>query len=243
MVNLPEDVNEKLNPDGDLVEDASNAGYILAPSQNHAVTAAVLRNGHLSNGNHEDEFKIKLSSQRVRLALQIIEGIQGGQSLSALLGYQFERGLHDSTITEVDAFIFDLRNAFPLVAKKFLDTNPEDDAEYQSIDQVEAKNVMDGVAFLEHIEKTGKNSYPFDLSLPRASGPEENALNQEVLKLIEINDAVADLAMAESVHQVVLGNYDRAAATLDTYSKGNFPPNPDVVQDVNQRIEEDRDYF
>src|SRR5690606_17893204 len=44
------------------------------------------------------------------------------------------------------------------------------------------------------------------------------------------NDAIADIAMAESVHQVVLGNYDRAAATLDTYSKGNFPPIPDVVQ-------------
>ncbi len=36
--------------------------------------------------------------------------------------------------------------------------------------------------------------------------------------------------MAESVYQVVRGNYDRAASTLDAYSKGNFPPIPEVVQ-------------
>lgn len=240
-VPLPDELTEVLNPDGDLTQDASNAGYILAPSQNHAVTAAVLRNGHLSTEDPEDkeELKIKLSSQRVRLALQIIEGIQGGQSLAALLGYQFERGLHDRTDAEVDAFIFELRNAFPLVAKKFKDTEPGDeDTEYDSIDQIEAKNVMDGGAFLEHIQDTGKKTYPFgldaapfNLDMPDdVSDKQERAINQEVLELIEINDAVADLALAESVHQVVLGNYERAAATLDTYSKGNFPPTPDVIK-------------
>ncbi len=233
-VNLSdEQLNEVFNKQGDLVEDADNAGYILAPSQNHAVTAAVLRNGHLSNDDPEDkeELKIKLSSERVRLALQIIEGIQGGQTLSALLGYQFERGLHDRTDAEVDAFIFELRNAFPLVAKKFKDTTPGvEDTEYESIDQIEAKNVMDGIAFLEYIEENGTKTYPFDLSLPLASEDQRSAINLEVSKLIEINDAVADLALAESVHQVVLGNYERASATLDTYSKGNFPPTPDVIK-------------
>jgi len=238
-VSLPDELNEVFNPQSDLVDDVSNAGYILAPSVNHAVTAAVLRNGHLSNDSPEDkeELKIKLSSNRVRLALQIIEGIQGGQSLSALLGYQFERKLHDSAIAEVDAFIFDLRNAFPLVAKKFKETTPEEDPDYKSIDQIEAKNVIDGVAFLEHIEKTGIKTYPFGLDEPPynfglqdASPDKQRAINQAVLKLIELNDAVADLAMAESVHQAVMGNYERAAATLDTYSKGNFPPTPDVIQ-------------
>jgi hypothetical protein len=232
-VKLPDELEAIFNADGDLVEDDSNAGYILAPSQNHAVTAAVLRNGHISNEDPEDkeELKIKLSSQRVRLALQIIEGVQGGQSLSALLGYQFERGLHDRTDAEIDEFIFELRNEFPLVAKKFKDTAPgTEDPEYESIAQAEAKNVLDGVAFLEHIEKTGTKTYPFDLALPNASVDQEKAINDEVIKLIEINDAVADLALAESVHQVVLGNYERAAATMDTYSKGNYPPTPEVIK-------------
>jgi hypothetical protein len=239
-VKLPAELTAIFNPEGDLVEDLSNAGYILTPSQNHAVTAAILRNGHLSNEDPEnrEELKIKLSSQRVRQALQVIEGIQGGQSLAALLGYQFERGLHDRTDEEVDAFIFDLRNAFPLVAKKFKDTAPgAADAEYTSVTQIEAKNVLDGMAFLEHIEKTGNRSYPFGLTLPPASGTQATAIDQEVLKLIEVNDAVADLALAESVHQVVLGNYERAAATLDTYSKGNFPPTPDVIQTPRSGIQ------
>lgn len=238
-VELPDELEKVFNPDGDLVEDKSNAGYILAPSQNHAVTAAVLRNGHLSNEDPEDKeaLKIKLSSERVRTALQIIEGIQGGQSLSALLGYRFERGLHDRTDVEVDAFIYDLRNAFPLSAKKFKDTAPgPDDPEYESIDQIEASNVMDGVAFLEHIEKTGNKTYPFGLDLPPAPD-KEAAINQEVRKLIDVNDAVADLALAESVHQVVVGNYERAAATLDTYSKGNFPPTPDVIKTPRSGIQ------
>lgn len=236
-VDLDDELDDLFNPEGDLVEDESNAGYILAPSQNHAVTAAVLRNAHLSFEDPEDpevkeELRIKLSSERVRLALQIIEGIQGGQSLPALLGYQFERGLHDRTDAEVDEFIFDLRDKFPLGAKKFKDTAPgADDPEYNSIDQIEARNVMDGVAFLEHVEKPGNGEYPFNLSLPAAGGGgQEDAINDEVRKLIEVNDAVADLALAESVHQVVLGNYERAAATLDTYSKGNFPPTPDVIK-------------
>lgn len=240
-VSLPADLQALFNPEGDLVEDSTNAGYILAPSLNHAVTAAVLRNGHLSSDNPEEkeELKIKLSSQRVRMALQIIEGIQGGQSLSALLGYQFERGLHDRTDVEADEFIFDLRNAFPLAAKKLRSTAPDAtaDPEYDSIDQIEAKNVLDGVAFLAHVEKYNTKAYPFklnqppfNLSMPPATAQQQTAINQELLKLIETNDAVADLALAESVHQVVLGNYTRAAATLDTYSKGNFPPTPDVIQ-------------
>lgn len=240
-VNLSTPLQEIFNSTGDLVEDSTNAGYILAPSQNHAVTAAVLRNGHLSTVDPEDkeELKIKLSSERVRMALQIIEGMQAGQTLPALLGYQFERALHDRTDVEADEFIFDLRNAFPLVAKRFNETAPtaSDDPEYESIDQIEAKNVLDGVAFLEHIEKYKVKTYPFKLTeppfnlpMPSATSQQQNAINQEVLKLIDTNDAVADLALAESVHQIVQGNYVRAAATLDTYSKGHSPPTPDVIQ-------------
>ncbi len=239
-VTLPEELDKVFNKSKDLVEDESNAGYILAPSQNHAVTAAVLRNGHLSNEDPEDkeELKIKLTSDRVRLALQIIEGIQAGQSLSALFGYQFERGLHDRTDAEVDQYIFKIRNAFPLVAKKHKDTTPdEDDTEFDSIEQIEARNVIDAVAFLEHIDKTNNKEYPFGLDLapfnldmPTAPASEKKAINDEVIKLIDTNDALSDLALAESVHQVVLGNYESANATLETYSKGNFPPTPEVIK-------------
>ena len=44
-----------------------------------------------------------------------------------------------------------------------------------------------------------------------------------------VADAVADLAIAEGVYQLVRGNYDRAAGTLDAFSKGAYPPLPEVA--------------
>jgi hypothetical protein len=53
---------------------------------------------------------------------------------------------------------------------------------------------------------------------------------------MNIRDAVADLAMAESVHQVVQGNYDRAAGALDAYSKGKYPQMPDVIRSAGSGV-------
>jgi hypothetical protein len=58
---------------------------------------------------------------------------------------------------------------------------------------------------------------------------EAAAIDAEADRLLEAHDAVADLALAEGVYQAVLGNYDRVASTYDAYSKGNFPPEPQVV--------------
>jgi hypothetical protein len=46
----------------------------------------------------------------------------------------------------------------------------------------------------------------------------------------EINDALADLVLAEGVHQAVLGNIDRAAGALDAFAKGGYPPEVEVVR-------------
>lgn len=219
------------DPGHPLTHDQSNGGYIHAPSTNHAVTAAVLRNGYLENSSaaNPGSFAVNLSSERVRLALGVIEGMQAGQSLSALLGYRLERGLHDRHDMEVDGIIYDLRLAFPLRANHLKSTVVED---VDSIDTVEARNVVDALALIEHIKKTGNAHYPFGhAKLPvNLSDSQRDAIDAEVDRILNINDAVADLAMAESIHQVAQGNYDRAAATLDSYSKGNFPPIPDVIK-------------
>ncbi|HEX4949100.1 MAG TPA: hypothetical protein VFZ34_20655, partial [Blastocatellia bacterium] len=215
-----------------LVRDNTNAGYIHAPSLNHAVTAAVLRNGYLSNATpaNPNTLAVNLSSERVRRALAILEGIRGGQSLGALLGYQFERGLHDRhnlpAGAEVDEFIFNLRKEFPLRAGRIKSTKDDNAA----IDTIEARNVIDGLRLINHIKKTGQKTYPFGKPLPNASPTQAKAINDEVDRLLDLHDAVADLALAEGVHQAVQGNFDRVAATLETYSKGNHPPQPEVVQ-------------
>ena len=80
-----------------LMRDPTNQGYIHAPSLNHAVAAAVLRNGFISNATRANRqtMAVNLTSERVRIALGLLEGIRAGQGLGDLLGYQFERGLHD----------------------------------------------------------------------------------------------------------------------------------------------------
>ncbi len=232
-VQLEPELNKIFNKPTDLVRDGSNEGYIHAPSLNHAVTAAVLRNGYLSNATPQNPqtLAVNLSSERVRLALSILEGIRNGQSLSALLGYQLERGLHDRhNLAEVDQFIYKLRKAFPLRADNLNTTKTPDDV---SIETIEARNVIDGLSLVNYIKQTGNKNYPFgkpQTLLPPADANQVSAIDAEVDRILDIHDAVSDLAIAESVHQAVQGNYDRAAATLDTYSKGNFPPEPDVVQ-------------
>jgi hypothetical protein len=234
----PGDIDPELegifsDPNHPLMKDNTNGGYIHAPSANHAVTAAVLRSGYLANAtpSNPTSLAVNLSSERVRLALSMIEGICSGQSLAALLGYQLERGMHDRHDAEVDEFIFDMRKAFPLVSNRMSTTKEED---VDDVQKIEARNVIDGLALIEQIKKSSKQTYPFGREdLPEATHEQEKAIkaiNEEVERILDINDAVSDLAVAESVHQVVQGNYDRAAATLDTYSKGNFPPIPDVIK-------------
>lgn len=236
-VSLEGKLKDKFQRDGDvpLVKDSGNAGYVFAPSLNHAVTAAVLRNGYISNRSSPSAkpFAINLSSERVRLALNIIQGMRSGQNLAALLGYQLERGLHDRHDVEIDNFILDLRLAFPFQANQMQSTHIDESSsdELKSIEQIEARNVINGLQLIEHIERTGNRKYPFGKDLPPLeSEAQGEAINAEVERIIELNDAVADLAMAEGVHQVVQGNYDRAAAALDSYSKGHLPPIPDVIQ-------------
>lgn len=213
-----------------LMKDPANGGYVFAPSLNQATTAAILRAGYLSNASRQapGALAVNLSSSRVRIALGLIEGIRNGQPLGALLGYRFQRGLHEGHAPlELDRFIYPLRKRFPLVADQLASTRTPEGV---AIEAIEANNVIDGLKLLEHVRKTGNRNYPFGLELPPANGDERTAIDREISILLDAHDALADLALAEGVHQAVLGNYDRVAATMDAYAKGTFPPEPEVVR-------------
>ena len=232
-VQLPPDLEQSFAGPTPLRADPTNGGYIHAPSLPHARTAAVLRSGYLANASAENPqtMSVNLSSDRVRLALSLLEGIRGGQSLGALLGYRFERGLHDDyPAVEVDRFIYPLRKAFPLVADSLASTATLPDV---PIEAIEARNVLDGRKLIDHIRAIGISTYPFGLpagTVPDAGPVEADAIDAQVTAMLDVYDAVADLALAEGVHQAVQGNFDRIASTLDAYSTGNFPPDPDVVK-------------
>ena len=123
-VTLPADVGALVNKPGDapLMRESTNLGLIHAPSLNHATTAAVLRNGYQANGGR---MAVDLSSQRVRLAMGIIEGMRVGQSLGALLGYRFERHLHDAGILQLRATTYAIRRQFPLAAQQIKSTKDD----------------------------------------------------------------------------------------------------------------------
>jgi hypothetical protein len=243
---IPEELIGDFNPDGKkrFVTDAANEGYIHTPSLNQAVTAAVLRNGYISHGKPDanNVLAVDLSSERIRLALSVIEGIQSGQSLAALLGYHFERTLHnrrDLIARKIDSFVYALRKVFPLNADKLKETHhsgssdPSVDSEEIPITAIEARNVVHGVDLSNHVKKQFdplKKRYPFGLALPGADEVIATAITDTVEQLIDIADAVADLAMAESVHHIVMGNPDRAAGVLESYTKGNYPQEPDVIR-------------
>lgn len=199
-----------------LVHDRSNGGFVHAPSLNHAATAAVLRSGFMANATpaHPDTMAINISSERMRLATGVLQGLRNGQTLGALLGYRFERGLHDRhALAEIDEFIYPIRKVWP---------SPGDP---------DCRQVVDGLDLVRHIEESGIRNYPFGRSeLPAASTAAAAAIDLEIDRLLDVHDAVADLALAEGVHQAILGNFDRVAGTLDAYSKGGFPPEPAVIQ-------------
>lgn len=215
-----------------LVRDSANAGHMLAPSLNHAATAAVLRNGYVANATptQSNLLAVDLSSARVRVALQFMEGIRNGQSLGALLGYQLERRLHDRhNEAETDRLIYQIRKAFPLAAKHLRETT-DADAETAAIEAIEARNVCDGVLLLEHVRTNPVKTYPWGKPLAPALPPQQAIIDQEVGELFAIQDAIADVVIAEAMHQVMVGNPERAAAAMDATSKGAFPPEPDVVR-------------
>jgi hypothetical protein len=238
-VPLDDDLAEIFNEDDapPLMHDPASYGHIHAPSLDQAVTAAILRNGHLANATPQapDLLAVDLSSERVRWAQQIIEGIRNGQSLGALLGYRLERSLHDEPAVYLDELIYKLRAAFPLAGNKNETTKKAVD----DIETVEARNVVDGSAFVDHIAETGVTTYPYDVALPPLSdlvqpgSPSASEIGLLVDKCVadmrRVADSVADLAIAEGVYQLVRGNYDRAAGTMDAFSKGTHPPLPEVV--------------
>lgn len=234
---LPPDVAKNFLGKTPIYSVSANGGYIHAPSLAQARTAAILRSGYLANATaaNPDTLAVNLSSSRVRKALGLLEGIRNGQTLGALLGYQFERGLHDSyALAEVDKFIYPFRKAFPLVADTLDSTKTPPNV---PIEAIEARNVLDGRKLIAQINSSGTKTYPFGLTtLPAADAAEQAALNAEANDVLDVYDAIADLALAEGVHQAAQGNFERIAATLDSYSSGNFPPDPQVVQTPSDGI-------
>ncbi len=93
-----------------------DSGFIHAPSMAHAAAAALLRNAHLGHDGvprADKPFAIDLSSRRRARRARLLDGVRQGQPLGALLGYRFERRLHERALN-LDRFIAPFRELAPL---------------------------------------------------------------------------------------------------------------------------------
>ena len=200
---------------------ADNGGFIFAPSFEQARAAAILRNGYMTHKGTADEnlLSMDISSERVRKALYLLDGVRQGQDLSALLGYIFETGLHSLNL---DKYTQPFRDRFPVVANKL--TPSSDPSE-----SVAASNVVDGVALVAAFETNtlvaGQN---WGAGLP-APGNDQTQVLSLIAALDDYSDALGDVSIAESVFQIVRGNFGRAGGLMDAISQGDRPPDPDVV--------------
>jgi hypothetical protein len=189
---------------------ADSDGYIVTPSIQHAATAAVLRSGWLA---HDDPqaLAVDLQSWRVRAAHEIVDGVRTGQPLGVLLGYRFERGLHEAAL---DVLIDDFRLAFPLPLA--VDPNAPMVASHTSI---EARNVVDGQR-LRHGDIVDGVADPRVQPDPAT----QETVSRLLADLDEVVDSVADLLLAEGVHHLVGGNPLRAGLSADAIGRGEGLP-------------------
>lgn len=193
----------------------NDTGFIHAPSMTHASTAALLRNAQLgSNGvaATNGPFAIDLSSRRVREASWLLDGVRQGQPLAALLGYRFERRLHE---LGKDEFIAPLRELAPLTARKLENTD-------LPVESIAANNVVDGMV-LNQKWLDEKQTVIDRLQSADATADDLTKLGRELDGLADSIDAVSDALTAETAYQMVRGNTSRLASTLNAVATGDAP--------------------
>jgi hypothetical protein len=219
-----------------------NPGFVHTPSLTQATTAALLRSGqlaHVGDQTTSNVLAVDLSSERVRLAIWLLDGVRQGQPLGALLGYRFERRLQEDRKAQ---YIAPFRELAPLVARK-LEEMTGQPKPAESVESIAANNVVDGLALLRRWQNGKRtqppnwnpNTIPFGHAVgnqsqilppydPNHPDPDYELLQHELAILEDSVDAVSDALLAESVHQIVRGNPLRAAATLEAIAGGETPP-------------------
>ena len=228
--------------------DDDNEGFIHTPSLNHALSAAILRSGYMSNreaGDLNNPMAVNLTSKRVRMALKLMQGIHNGQDTGALLGYQFERGLHENYLQqgiELDKFIYDLRKKFPL------EPDADSESDINANKERSTMNVVNGLKLLESVrnflgesalmnadslyELELQNNYQLreHLELPaNISTNQLQAILKEIDEMANAFDALGDLLMSESVYHIAQGNYVRSAAVFAALSEGRAPQEIQII--------------
>jgi hypothetical protein len=222
---VPAALPEKLKPkdNGKVWIQPQNGGLLHAPSQAHATAAGLLLSGYRQYGKPGDPaaaFAVNVNSDRVRRAMFILEGIRGGQSLSALLGYQFERLLHETNLGQY-IYVFRSDKQFQYQPRyipqegEVITVGQRDTAPAPVVDGLKIAEISESLfaQFLATKEMTN----------------EQIILKNHKKSIEETLDAVKDLLMAESTFQAAKGNTHNQAALLNSLNEGIAPAQPEIM--------------
>lgn len=189
-----------------------SAGYVHTPSPAHATAAAILASGYRSHpggGGVRRPFGIDLSSDRVRVALSLLDGVRAGQPLGALLGYRFERMLQERGLAR---FIDDFRVVAPSPATGTAPDGP-------AVEAIGTRNVVDALELHRRWVAAGRTL------APGWPGTDTAGALQEVFEQLDEGvDALGDILLSEGVFQLARGNIERAAAALRAAAQPSGAP-------------------
>lgn len=191
----------------------NDGGFIHAPSLTHASAAALLRNAHLGPSGQPtatDPFAIDLSSRRARKAIDLLRGVQRGQPLGVLLGYDFERALHERGL---DRFIDPLRALSP---------QPPIRPVGGGADAADTHKVVDGLALLRRYADGTDTAIAN--ALAAGSPAQRQQVASEIESLRDSVDGLADALTAETAFQLARGNSARITSSLESLSRGESVP-------------------
>jgi hypothetical protein len=204
-------------------EGRGSQGYVAAPSLDQATAAAVLRAGWSAMGGPDSGetagLALDLSSERIRRAAWLLDGIRRGQDLGRLLGSRLERRLHDA---KLDTWVEPLRSLA-------LNAAGRDGAPTGIVDGLLLARAQSGSADLDPVEQAAAHALDALLADPdRPAGNPVATLEESVHDL----DAVADALTAQTTHALVRGAIPTATAALTAASSGEIAPPPLTFADT-----------
>jgi hypothetical protein len=203
---------------------ADSHGFVHAPSLDHAATAAVLRSAWLNYASDAKDapFGVDVSSERVRRAQWLLEGVRNGVDLAELLGARFERRLHDHGHSDL---IADVR-------RLVLDATGHVGES--------ARSIVDGLSIaVGYSDSTIADPVRDAIEQWRATLPgyPDDGLGGPLHATVGDLDSTADLLTTQAVHSVIKGNLSEAAATLSVAGAGDAGIPQLRVPDVHRESE------